>query len=212
MKMVAGLALLIVWSLSLSAQKMSIVQMKTELEKSPNSPLYAKDVLKKKFRMDTITISRIGLYSSLADSLAYAGKLKKVFGPYGPKSNRFLVQVLAKAPNTYYRISQIFIDTSIFKYKVADSLGYKITEKLKKGSDSFEQLAQTYSMGGESLTKGDLGWLAKGVLMPQIEREITKRKKGEVFKIWTKNGLHIIKKTEEPKQDTGFAILMRIFL
>jgi parvulin-like peptidyl-prolyl isomerase len=212
MKMVACLALLIVWSLSLSAQKMSIVQMKTELEKSPNSPLYAKDVLKKKFRMDTITISRIGLYISIADSLAYAGKLKKVFGPYGPKSNRFLVQVLAKAPNTYYRISQIFIDTSIFKYKVADSLGYKITEKLKKGSDSFEQLAQTYSMGGESLTKGDLGWVAKGVLMPQIEREITKRKKGEVFKIWTKNGLHIIKKTEEPKQDTGFAILMRIFL
>jgi parvulin-like peptidyl-prolyl isomerase len=212
MKMVAGLALLIFWSLSLSAQKMSIAQMKTELEKSPNSPLYAKDVLKKKFRMDTITISRIGLYNSLADSLAYAGKLKKVFGPYGPKSNRFLVQVLAKAPNTYYRISQIFIDTSIFKYKVADSLGYKITEKLKKGSDSFEQLAQTYSMGGESLSKGDLGWVAKGVLMPQIEREITKRKKGEVFKIWTKNGLHIIKKTEEPKQDTGFAILMRVFL
>src|ERR1700730_7880555 len=212
MKMVAGLALLIVWSLSLSAQKMSIVQMKTELEKSPNSPLYAKDVLKKKFRIDTITISRIGLYSSLADSLAYAGKLKKVFGPYGPKSNRFLVQVLAKAPNTYYRISQIFIDTSIFKYKVADSLGYKITDKINKGSDSFEDLAQTYSMGGESLSKGDLGWVAKGVLMPQIEREITKRKKGEVFKIWTKNGLHIIKKTEEPKQDTGFAILMRVFL
>ncbi len=122
------------------------------------------------------------------------------------------MQVLAKAPNTYYRISQIFIDTSIFKYKVADSLGYKITDKINKGSDSFEHLAQTYSMGGESRTKGDLGWVARGVLMPQIEKEITKRKKGEVFKIWTKNGLHIIKKTEEPKQDTGFAILMRVFL
>lgn len=212
MKIYAGLVLLIVWGLPLSAQKMTIAQMKTELEKSPNSPLFAKDVLKKRFKIDTITISRIGLYNSLADSLAYAGKLKKVFGPYGTKSNRFLVQVLAKAPNTYYRISQIFIDTSIFKYKVADSLGYKITDKINKGSDSFEHLAQTYSMGGESRTRGDLGWVARGVLMPQIEKEITKRKKGEVFKIWTKNGLHIIKKTEEPKQDTGFAILMRVFL
>ena len=208
----AGFVVLMVWALSLSAQKMTVAQIKTELEKSPNSPLYTKDVLKKKFRIDTITVSRIGLYTRLADSLAFAGKLKKVYGPYGPKNQRFLVQILAKAPNTFYRISQIFIDTSIFKYRVADSLGYKITDKINKGSDSFEHLAQTYSMGGESATKGDLGWVARGVMMPQIEREVTKRKKGEVFKIWTKNGLHIIKKTEEPKLDTGFALIMRVFL
>ena len=191
---------------------MSVAQMKEEMEKSPNSPLYVKQVLKKRFKIDTIVIGRINFFSSLADSLAYKGELKKVYGPYGQQGNRFLVQVLAKAPNTFYRISQIFIDTSVFGYRFADSLGDAIMNKVKAGSDSFEHMAQAYSMGGESTTQGDLGWVATGVLIPQIERELPRRKKGEVFRVWSKNGLHIIKKTEEPKKDTGFALMMRVFL
>lgn len=84
--------------------------------------------------------------------------------------------------------------------------------RIKDGSASFEELAQTYSMGGEAATKGDLGWIARGVLLPQIEHEISLRKKGEVFKIWSPNGLHIIRKTDDPRQDTGFALMMRVFL
>jgi len=186
--------------------------MKAELEKSPNSPLYTKDILKKKFKIDTITITRTSFFNSLADSLAYKGQIKKVYGPFEQKGSRFLVQILAKAPNTFYRVSQIFIDTSVFRYKFADSLGKVILSKLNSGSDSFEHLAQTYSMGGEAVTKGDLGWVAQGVLIPQISRELTRRKKGEVFSVWSANGLHIIKKTEDPKKDSGFALMMRIFL
>jgi parvulin-like peptidyl-prolyl isomerase len=119
---------------------------------------------------------------------------------------------VSKAPNLFYRISQIFIDTSVFRFRVADSIGNKILDKLANGSSSFGQLAQTYSMGGEGAYKGDLGWIAKGMLLPQIENEVSKRKKGEVFKLWSKNGLHIIKKTDDPKQDTGFALIMRVFL
>ena len=193
-------------------QQMTIAQMKTELEKSPNPPLYAKQVLKKRFKIDTIVVTRTSLFNSLADSIAYKGKEKKVYGPYGKRGSQFLVQVLTKAPNLFYRISQIFIDTSVFRRRIADSIGNKILERLKDGSASFEQLAQTYSMGGEGATKGDLGWIARGVLMPQIEHEVALRKKGEVFKIWSPNGLHIIRKTEDPKQDTGFALMMRVFL
>jgi hypothetical protein len=194
------------------AQKMTLSQIKSELEKSNNSPLYVKEVLKKRFKIDTVVVSRIGNYQSLADSLAYNGKLKKVYGPYGQSGNRFLVQVLDKAPNKFYRISQIYIDTSAFTYKFADSLGNSIIKKIKSGADTFEHLAQTYSMGGETLTQGDLGWVSEGLLIPEIRREVVKRKKGEIFKIWSKRGLHIIKKTEDPKQDTGFALMMRIFL
>ncbi|SRR5579871_802770 len=204
--------LLMIGSLSLKAQKMTIAQMKTELEKSPNSPLYAKDVLKKKFKLDTIVITRTNFFNSLADSLAYHGKIKKVYGPFGENGNRFLVQVLAKLPNTFYRISQIYIDTSVFRFKFADSLGDLILEKIKNGTGTFEQFARTYSMGGEAISNGDLGWVARGVLIPTIEREVIKRKKGEVFKIWSRKGLHIIKKTEDPKEDNGAALMMRIFL
>ena len=194
------------------AQKMTIAQMKTELEKSPNSPLYTKDVLKKRFKIDTIIVTRTDLFHSLADSLAYSGKEKKVYGPFEEKGKKFLVQVLAKSPNIFYKVSQIFIDTSMFRHKFIDSLGKMIVEKIKNGSSTFGQMAKTYSMGGEGATEGNIGWVARGVLFPEIEKEIVKRKKDEVFSLWTPNGLHILKRTAEPKQDTGFALMMRVFL
>lgn len=194
------------------AKKFTLPQLKGELEKSPNPVMYTKQILNKRFKIDTIVVTRTRAFNSLADSLAYNGKERRVYGPYGEKGNRFLVQILTKAPNQFYHVSQIFLDTAVFRYRFADSLGDKILEKIKNGSASFEQLAQTYSMGGEAATKGDLGWIARGVLLPQIEHEIGQRKKGEVFKIWSPSGLHIIRKTDDTRQDTGFALLMRIFL
>lgn len=190
----------------------TIPQIKAELEKSPNPLLYTKQVLKRRFKIDTVVVTRTRVFNSVADSLAYNGKEKKVYGPYGPKGSQFLVQLLTKAPNQFFHISQIFIDTSVFSRRVADSLGNMIIQKIKSGTASFEQMAATYSMGGEGKTKGDLGWIARGVLLPQMEHEVITHKKGEVFKMWSANGLHIIRKTDDPKQDTGFALMMQVFL
>lgn len=195
--------------LSLRAQKKTIAQIKTELEQSPNPPLYVKDVLKKKFVLDTVAVMRTDAFMGLPDSLAYKGKLRKVYGPYD--KGKVLVQVLAKLPNTFNRISQIFIDTTVFTRRKADSLSTEIFNRIKSGTSSFEDEAQLWSMGGESVTKGDLGWIASGALVPEIERELRKRKKGELFKVWTKTGVHIVRKTAT-KQDTGFALMMRVFL
>lgn len=194
------------------SQSRSISEMKTELEKSPNSPLYVKDILKKKFKLDTVVVTRTKNFNSLADSLAYKGVLKKVYGPFNMQGQKFLVQILARLPNTFYRISQIFIDTSVFRYRIADSIGKSILAKLQNNQDSFEHLAQTYSMGGESVTKGDLGWVARGSIIPAVDKQLTKAKKGDVFMVWSSNGLHIIKLADGPKQDNGVALMMRIFL
>jgi PPIC-type PPIASE domain len=206
------LLLLIINSLHGYSQQKSIALIKTELENSPNSPLYVKDVLKKKFKLDTVVVTRTTQFSSLADSLAYRGVLKKVYGPYTQKGQKFLVQILARLPNTFYRISQIFIDTSVFRYRTADSIGNSILTKLKNNQDSFEHLSQTYSMGGEAVTKGDLGWVARGSIIPAIDKQLAKSKKGDVFMIWSANGLHIIRLTDGPKQDNGVALIMRVFL
>ena len=206
------LIILIISSLHSYCQTKTVAEMKTELEKSPNPPLYVKDILKKKFKLDTVIVMRTSNFNNLADSLAYRGVLKKVYGPYTVQGQKFLVQILARLPNTFYKISQIFIDTTVFRYRMADSLGKSILTRLKNHEETFERMASAYSMGGESVTQGNLGWVAKGSIMPAVDKQLAKAKKGDVFMVWSNNGLHIIKLTDGPKQDNGVALIMRIIL
>jgi hypothetical protein len=175
----------------------TVRQIKEALEESPNPILYTKQILKKRFKIDTITVTQTRHFGGL---------------PYGPKDEQFLVQLLSKAPNEFYHISQIFIDTSVFRYRIADSIGNMILKKLKDGTETFEQLAKTWSTSGEVNANGDLGWIARGALYPVIEHEVLAHKKGEVFKIWSRAGLNIIRKDDDPRQDTGFALMMQVFL
>jgi hypothetical protein len=205
------LTLLMICLLTLAArsQKLSIAQMKSGLEAAPNPLQYCRDVLHKNFKLDTIVIANSSHFSGYPDSLAYHGKVRKV---YGPVDKKFLVQILEKLPNNFYHISQIFLDTTVFTRKIADSIGSSIVKRIREGSASFEDLAQGFSMGGEGATKGDLGWLAHGAMQPEIEKEIVRHKPGEVFRMWSRQGLHIIKKNGEPRKDTGFVLMLRVIL
>jgi parvulin-like peptidyl-prolyl isomerase len=209
MKFTGILLLLLAGSLLATGQKQDIASMKLNLEKAQNPIAYAREVLKKQTKLDTIIVLNTVHFTGLADSLAYHGKIRKVYGPYEKK---YFVQILGKLPNTFTRVSQIFIDTTLFPRRTADSLANNIIERIKSGSASFEDMAQTYSMGGEGVTKGDLGWIARGSIIPEMDKEINRHKKGEVFKVWSRTGLHIVKKTADPKQDTGFVLMLRTFL
>jgi len=191
------------------SQKQTLAQIKASLETATNPVAYARDVLKKPYKIDTVIILNSTHFSGIVDSLAYHAKIKKVYGPYEKK---YLVQVLAKLPNTFTRVSQVFIDTSLFTRRIADSLANSIVDRIKTGAASFEDMAQTYSMGGESVMRGDLGWIARGAIIPEIGKELARRKKGEVFKVWTKAGVHVIKKASDPKEDTGFALMLRVIM
>jgi PPIC-type PPIASE domain len=202
---------LIISSLFCFSQAKNTADIKAEIEKSANSPLYVKDVLKKKFKLDTIVVTRTAHFNSLADSLAYTGTLKKVYGPFNMQGQKFLVQILARLPNNFYKISQIYIDSSVFRHRVADSIGKMIITKVRTKQETFQRMSETYSMGGDN-GKENPGWVAKGSMLPAVEKQLEKAKKGDVFSVWTDNGLHIIKLDEGPKQDNGFALMMRIFL
>lgn len=183
--------------------------MKAGIEKAANPVAYVREVLKKKYKIDTVAVMNTTQFQGIADSLAYKGQQGKVYGPYEKK---YLVMILGRAPNSFNRISQIFIDTSTFRRRIADSLATSIVERVKSGAASFEDMSQAYSMGGEGRSKGDLGWIARGSILPEIEKAIAMHKKGEVFKVWSRTGVHIIKKTADPKEDTGFALLLRVIL
>jgi len=197
--------------MSMFAKAQTVAQMKKTLDTTRDPIGYVKYVLKKKYRIDTVTIISTTSFLGIADSLAYKGSIGKVYAPY--KGSNYLIKVLAKIPNTFYHVSHILIDTSVFRQKFADSMANNIIKKITSDSSTFESMARTYSADNSSSRKGgDLGWFIQGVMLAELDKGITTHKKGDIFKVWTKAGLHVVKITDNPKKDHGFALLLRVFL
>ncbi|MBC7889104.1 MAG: peptidylprolyl isomerase, partial [Ferruginibacter sp.] len=173
------------------AKSQSITQIKKTLDTTHDPIGYVKYGLKKKYRIDTVTVVSTTSFLGLADSLAYKGKIGKVYGPF--KGANYLIKVLAKVPNTFYHVSHILIDTGTFSRKFADSLAGNIIEKIKTDSSNFETMARTYSADNSTAYKGgDLGWFIRGAMLPQLDEAIAAHKKGDLFKVWTPAGLHVV--------------------
>lgn len=194
-----------------SAKSQSIAQIKKILDTTSNPIGFVKYVLKKKYFIDTVTVVSTAQFIGKADSLAYHGKTGKVYGPF--KKENILVKILMKAPNTFYHINHILIDTAVFDKGFAESLADTIIAKIKNKTSTFAAQASIYSADIESSEKGgDLGWFIKGVMLPQMDKEIAKHKKGDLFKVWSTSGLHIVSIADNPKEDTGYALLLRVIL
>lgn len=198
-------------SLLLSAKGQTLAQIKKELETTTNPVGYVKYKLKKKYFIDSVTVVSTGSFIGKADSLAYAGKVGKVYGPF--KKDNILVKVLAKAPNTFYHVNHILLDTSIYTLRFATGLADSIISRIKNGTSTFAAQARIYSSDNASAVKGgDLGWFVRGVMLPQLDAQLVKRKKGDIFTVWTAAGLHVVMITDNPKQDNGYALLLRVIL
>jgi hypothetical protein len=197
--------------IAVSLQAQPVSQIKKELETTPDPLGYVKLKLKKKYSIDTIAVYSSTSFVGLADSLASKGKLGKVYGPF--KDNKILVKILAKLPNTFYHVSHIVLDTAVFKARFADSLASTIIKRIQSGETSFESMAATYSADYNTSAKGgDLGWFVRGVMLPQLDEAISKHKKGDIFKVWTDVGLHIVTIKDSPRKEDGFALMLRVFL
>ena len=123
------------------------------------------------------------------------------------------MKILAKVPNTFYHVKHIVLDTAVFMPKFAEALADTIIAKIKDGRTTFADAASTYSSDHSSAAKGgDLGWFVKGVMLKQVDDQLLVRKKGEIFKVWTDAGLHIVVIPDDPKKDAGFALLLRVIL
>ena len=194
-----------------AAQSQTLAQIKKILDTTNNPIGFVKYVLKKKYFIDTVTVVSTQQFMGKADSLAYHGKTGKTYGPF--KKENILVKILTKAPNTFYHIKHILIDTSVFDKSFAESLADSIIWKIKNKTSTFATLASTYSADYESSAKGgDLGWFIQGVMLPQLDKEMVKHKKGDMFKVWSSSGLHIVTVADNPKEDTGYALLLRVIL
>lgn len=194
-----------------SAKSQSIAQIKSILDTTKNPVGFVKYVLKKKYFIDTVTVVSTQQFMGKADSLAYHGKVGKTYGPF--KKENILVKVLVKAPNTFYHIKHILIDTAVFEKGFAESLASNIMWKIENKSSTFSEQASIYSADYESAAKGgDLGWFVQGVMLPELDRAMVKHKKGDMFTVWSPSGLHVVTIADNPKEDTGYALLLRVIL
>ncbi len=72
-----------------------------------------------------------------------------------------------------------------------------------KGGELFEEQAKKYSMDPTASKGGDLGYVAKGQLIPEVEEALFALKKGEISDVvQSKFGFHILKVTGEAKPQT----------
>ncbi|MBL0144641.1 MAG: hypothetical protein IPP48_01640 [Chitinophagaceae bacterium] len=109
---------------SFFAQAQSLSQIKKELETTPDPIGYVKLKLKKKYFIDSIMVMSTANFLGKPDSLVYHGKVGKVYGPF--KKENILVKILFKAPNTFYHVQHILIDTSVFRQRFADGMADSI--------------------------------------------------------------------------------------
>jgi hypothetical protein len=194
-----------------SAKSQTIAQIKKVLDTTSNPIGFVKYVLKKKYFIDTVAVVSTASFLGKADSLAYKGKTGKTYGPF--KGENILVKILAKVPNTFYHVTHIVLDTATYSERFATALADSIITKIQSGKASFAAMASTYSADYASANKGgDLGWFVRGVMLPQLDEAVATHKKGELFTVWTAAGLHIVKITDNPKKDIGYALLLRVIL
>jgi hypothetical protein len=193
------------------SQAQSLAQIKKELETTPDPIGFVKFKLKKKFVIDSIVVVSTSNFMGIADSLVYKGKVGKVYGPF--KKANYLIKILFKAPNTFYHVQHIVLDTGLFRQKFAEGLADSIIYKINNNTETFANMASRYSADMATAIKGgDLGWFVRGVMLPQLDAALAKHKKGELFKVWTEAGLHIVRIVDNPKKDTGYGLLLRVIL
>jgi peptidyl-prolyl cis-trans isomerase D len=192
----------------------TIAQIKAELSASKDPFGYVKFKLKKAYKVDTVTIVSTNSFVNFGDSLGYYGKVGDVYGPFKAKTGqKYLLEIIGKATNTFYHVSHILLDTSTFQKKFVNALADTIIRKIESGQNTFQEMAITYSSDNTSGSKGgELGWFCRGVMLPQLDAAIQMHKKGDVFKVWTKMGLHIVTLIDNPKKDTGYALMLRVLL
>ncbi len=205
------ITLILTFLVTVATHGQPVKEIKRILDTTSNPLGYVKFVLKKPIVIDTVTVFSTSGFVGIEDSIAYVGKTGRVYGPF--KKGNYLLKVLAKIPNTFYHISHIVIDTSLYSKTFADSLASRIMNKINKGESSFEKMAKTYSADNVSASKGgDLGWFIRGIMLPQLDEALATHKKNELFKVWTSVGVHVVKIDDNPRKDDGFALLLKVKL
>lgn len=144
----------------------------------------------------------------MSDSMMFNSPTNTVYGPMrnGNFFALYKVKDVKTAPDSV-RASHILIpvtEDSASAIILADSL----FTAAKRGGD-FAELAKEYSTDGSAANGGDLNWFTEGRMVPEFNDACFNGSTGDIVKVTTQFGIHIIKITDQtaPVQKSLIAVL-----
>ncbi len=101
-----------------------------------------------------------------------------------------------------YRASYIYLDGAVLGRSQIDSLRSLIIARYKSGTP-FADLVSEYTMDGNP-NQGDLGWFAKGDMVPEFESAVREHEVGAIFTVNVphKQWYHVALKTHANREKT----------
>lgn len=153
-----------------------------------------------------IKISDADLESEIKNIIDQEGSREKVEealkSQYGWGINEFKEKVLR--PFLVQQKLQEAVSKDESLNQEAKKKAEDVLAEVKKGDKSFEDLAKEYSGDSTAQDGGDLGYFGKGAMVPEFENAAFALKVGETSDlVLTEYGYHIIKVTDQVKDDAG---------
>lgn len=143
-------------------------------------------------------VSEAQLPQALADFVKTA-KVGDVYGPYRDAETFKISRLvsIAQRPDSV-KASHILIQTDV---KLADSLMSVVN------ASNFAELARQYSQDpGSAINGGDLDWFADGMMVPTFNEACFNGKKGDIVRIESEYGVHIIYIRDKGVPSTKYSI------
>ena len=135
-----------------------------------------------------------GELSPIIDSLMFANDTGFVYGPY-IEDGYYKISKLTKIkdmPDSVKARHILIQPSENLTYEKANLLADSLLKVIKNGGN-FISLAQQYSADKASLPDGgDIGWFKQGQMVKPFEKACFDGKKGDVVKVETQYGIHII--------------------
>jgi hypothetical protein len=182
--------------------------LKRQFKQAKNDSLFCKLHSAHPYTVDKIS-SAYYLDANLYDSLDHI-KVGDVVGPFASNTwlnessdiekDAFILKLVKVDSCFEIRVSHILFDGSSLPERmrareVSDSLMLKI-----QGGIPFETVARKYGHDGTEQLGGDLGWFKQNSMVKAFDRACFASKKGDLFKVETPFGLHLVKTTENKRR------------
>ncbi len=183
-----------------------LIQLKANIQKAYDEFVVATDVAgfvnsTSDNRYDSSWLKR-GSFSPLIDSMLFNAPVGQVLQPVDDNGMYRIFKVIDRqAKPDSLRASHILISyagtpvkTATRTREAAEKLADSILNVVKKTPVAFESIASTLNDDEVAKTKkGDLGWFADGKMVPEFNEAVVTGTVGDIKKVETQFGYHIIK-------------------